>query len=143
MKVKNEMWEPLWKNKTSKMVSKDESLAIQRLQDIVKNRHIIVETVLDVKGEKTLRFKKKYGASSGIDLYDYVLLGPIVFNDRRVFCKQYYTIGKSDRHNDNMMLVIEENEIAVSVKNSLFDKKVLRQAKQNRSILERLYDKSS
>lgn len=136
----NEIWEPLWKNRSSKLVSKDESIAIEKLKDIIRNKNIFIETVLGIEGEKTLRFKKKYGTSSGIDLYDYVLLGPVLFNEHKLFCRQSYSIGKAD---NNMSLIMNENEIAMHVKESLFNKKVLREAREDRSILQKLYDKSS
>ena len=146
MKIVSEMWEPLWKNKSSKLVSNDESIAIQRLKDIIRNKNIEIETILDINGNKSLRFKRKYDNKFSINLYDYVLLGPVVFHDRRVYCKQCYTIGTKSSHQDSlddMSIMLDEDEIAANVKESLFNKKALREAKERRSILERLYDKSS
>lgn len=139
----NQMWEPLWKNKASKLVSKDELTAMQRLEDIIRDKNIVIEPVLDINGDKVLRFKKKYKKTLDIDLYDYALLGPVLFKDRKIFCKQSYVLGRSGNHAPTVSLTMDEDEIAINAVESLFNTKSLREARQNSSVLRRLYDKSS
>ena len=130
--MSNQMWEPLWKNIACKFVSKDEASAIERLKDIIANKNIIVDTVLDMKGQKTLRFKKKYDNKYEIDLHDYVLLGPVLFDERKMYCRESYTIGKPNHDFESMTVLMDEDEMATHIKESLFNKKVLREAKKSR-----------
>lgn len=139
----NQMWEPLWKNKASKLVSKDELTALERLESIIRDKNIVIEPVLDIGGDKVLRFKKKYKKTLDIDLYDYVLLGPVLFKDRKIFCRQAYTMGRSGNHAPTVSLTMDEDEIAINAVESLFNTKALREARQNSSVLKRLYDKNS
>lgn len=139
----SQMWEPLWKNKVSKLVCKDELTAIARLKDIITDKNIIIETVLDISGDKVLRFKKKYKKTLDIDLYDYILLGPVLFKNRKIFCRQSYTMGRSGNHAPTVSLTMDEDEMAINAVESLFNAKALREARQNSSVLKKLYDKSS
>ena len=60
MSIKGQMtWEPLWKNETTKIASREEAVAIDRFKKSLKVADAIIEPVLDEKGQKNIRIKNR------------------------------------------------------------------------------------
>ena len=83
-------WEPLWKNKHPRMVSKEEETAIIALGILIHAPYGAIETIIDLQGNKGLRIKKKIGEECNIDLFDYYLSSPVLFNPRGIMFVQRY-----------------------------------------------------
>jgi len=79
-----QVWQPLWKNKQPRVVSKEESLSLTALNISLNAPHGAIETIIDWQGNKGLRVKKKIGEECNMDLYDYFTFAPVVFDARGI-----------------------------------------------------------
>ena len=140
------MWQPMWKNKSAKTMSKDECVAIDRLKAMIKAPFDDIEAVLDIKGEKTLRVKRKYAAENDVDLYDYFIFGPITFDGKHLYYKQAYTAGEivnNKRVLESIVVMMDEYELAGHIRDAIFAKEAAREADERRRILGRLWGKQA
>lgn len=145
MSIKGQMtWEPLWKNETIKIASREEAAAIDRFKKSLKVTDAVIETILDEKGQKNIRIKKKYDVEDGIEMFDYFIYGPLVFKGTKIFCRQKYDIGQtvnSKKVLQNITLMLDEQVFIEQIKKDMFDRAAIREAEEKQKILSKLWSK--
>lgn len=142
IKTEQFLWEPMWKDRGAKVMSQDECLAIDRLKKMIKAPFDAIKTVLNIHGDKVLRIERKYGVQDTIDLCDYFLFGPIVLESRRIYCKQTYGSGeivKNKKVINCAVIMMDEEELAIKIAETIFAKEAAREAEERAQILGKLW----
>lgn len=100
-------WEPLWSTCNTKAMGKDEIVMISHITTLVGLTHEDIETVLDVRGRKTLRIKLFKGWECNIPLYEYLFFGPIIFSGKQIFLAERAK-NEEGKKNVTCMLDVEQ-----------------------------------
>jgi len=107
-----QVWQPLWKNKQPKIVSKEESLSLTALAISLNAPHGAIETIIDWQGNKGLRVKKRIGQECDIELHDYFTFAPVVFDAKGIIYVYQHGDDKRSLRGEALSAHIRETMLA-------------------------------
>jgi len=143
LKAENDrMWEPLWKNIGSKVMTANEAIALDRLKSLIKIKNVVIDAILSIRGEKGLRIKRKVGNEHRNDIHDYLLFDSITIDGKRVFYKQKLQAGQSINNKrilENTTVVMDDEQLAKHIKELLFAKEAVRKLEEETKILHKIW----